>query len=116
MAAAESLPHYEAEARKRMSKGGDPAVRKGSEKIQYPQMATEQAGKDFKVNPHYIADAKALREAGFLSGKGKATPGGIVAYGGTSQRTIVEKERMMTLTEKIKAVEEPARIINLQLA
>jgi N6-adenosine-specific RNA methylase IME4 len=61
--AAEALPHYEAEAkgRQRLSEGRG---KKGSEKIPdlIPEKAADHAARDFKVNPHYIADAKALRE------------------------------------------------------
>jgi hypothetical protein len=67
-AAADSLPHYEAEARKRQVAGGKEKV---PEKI--PEAikgdARDHAARDFKVNPHYIADAKALREEGFIEGK-----------------------------------------------
>jgi N6-adenosine-specific RNA methylase IME4 len=61
MAAADSLPHYEAEARKRMLSGkrADP-----TENIPEGMAgdARDHAARDFKVNPHYIADAKAIRE------------------------------------------------------
>lgn len=57
--AAESLPHYEAEADKRRSA----TLKKGtavSEIIPERDQgkATDHAARDFKVNPHYIADAK----------------------------------------------------------
>ncbi len=54
-----SLPHYEEEARERMVKGGDTAIRKGREKIPYPEQgkASEQAAAAFGVNPRYVSDA-----------------------------------------------------------
>ena len=61
--AAEALPYYEAEARKRqlsMLKRGSSVREKIPERDQ--AKAVEQAGKDFKVNPRYITDAKALQK------------------------------------------------------
>ena len=58
--AAEALPHYEAEARKRQGTRTDKNFREffqGSF-----SKATDYASQDFNVNAHYIADAKVLQE------------------------------------------------------
>lgn len=65
MAAADALPHYEAEARKRMATsapgiyGGKPGTEKIREAV---GEAADHAAAAFGVNAHYISDAKALRD------------------------------------------------------
>ena len=69
--AADALPHYKDEARKRMLatlKKGDSAPEKIPERDAGD--ARDHASRIFGVNAHYIADAKALREEGFIEGKG----------------------------------------------
>jgi len=67
MAAADALPHYEREAKARMSDAGKKSApgrpaEKGKEKIPDLLQARDHAASAFGVNPRYVSNAKALQE------------------------------------------------------